>query len=275
MLSSGPDGRPTSKVSTMPVFEFDGAKYRQASKHQQEWGARLIDGLALAGNEQILDLGCGDGTLTSWLASLVPNGHVTGIDASVSMIDTAKHLATDNLGFVLMDIVDMDFTDRFDLIFSNAALHWVNDHQELLRRSRAALRERGMIRWNFAGDGNCSNFFATVRTVMAQPEFRRCFDGFEWPWFMPDPSTYQTMVKGAGFSDVNVTGENADRSFADVDEMIRWIDQPSLVPFLPHLPDNERGVFRETVIDQMVERTRQSDGRCFETFRRINVAAVK
>ena len=259
----------------VPAFEFDGVKYRQASKHQQEWGKRIIAGLQLTGREQVLDLGCGDGTLTSWLASLVPEGHVTGIDASAGMIDAAKQFETNNLDFILMDIGDMDFVDRFDLIFSNATLHWVKDHDGLLRASRAALRKHGVIRWNFAGDGNCGTFFDTVRAVMAEPAFCQYFEDFEWPWFMPDVAVYEAMVKKAGLSSTSVTGENADRYFQDADEMIRWIDQPSLVPFLPRLPDGRKDTFRQEVVDKMVARTRQPDGRCFETFRRINVAAVK
>jgi trans-aconitate 2-methyltransferase len=72
-----------------------------------------------------------------------------------------------------------------------------------------------------------------------------------------------------------VWGENADRYFADAEEMIKWIDQPSLVPFLAHVPDGAKVRFREYVIGRMIEGTRQDDGRCFETFRRINVSAHK
>ena len=59
----------------MNTFEFDGEKYKKASKHQKEWGNSLISELSLNGNEQILDLGCGDGSLTEQLAQLVPNGY--------------------------------------------------------------------------------------------------------------------------------------------------------------------------------------------------------
>jgi trans-aconitate methyltransferase len=57
--------------------------------------------------------------------------------------------------------------------------------------------------------------------------------------------------------------------------MVGWIDQPSLVPFRQHLagPTGER--FREQVIARMTARAREADGRCFETFRRINVFARK
>jgi SAM-dependent methyltransferase len=71
------------------------------SKHQKEWGSRLISELKLSGNEAILDLGCGDGVLTEQLATLVPNGKVTGIDASHGMLETAKHHVRNNLHFCI------------------------------------------------------------------------------------------------------------------------------------------------------------------------------
>ena len=90
----------------MGIFEFDGEKYKKASRHQKEWGNSLIEGLELKGNESILDLGCGDGILTENLALLVPDGRVLGIDASAGMIETAEKCVRDNLQFVRMDIKD-------------------------------------------------------------------------------------------------------------------------------------------------------------------------
>lgn len=80
----------------MGTFEFNGEKYRQASRHQKEWGSRLMAGLKLNGREAILDLGCGDGVLTDQLALLVPDGRVVGLDASEGMIQTAMQYKKDN-----------------------------------------------------------------------------------------------------------------------------------------------------------------------------------
>ncbi len=77
----------------------------------------MIAELSLSGNEEILDLGCGDGGLTEQLAQLVPDGKVLGIDASEGMIATAKNRMQSNLSFMQMDINTIDFQNMFDVFF--------------------------------------------------------------------------------------------------------------------------------------------------------------
>ena len=75
--------------------------------------------------------------------------------------------------------------------------------------------------------------------------------------------------------EVRVWGENADRFFADAGAMIRWIDQPSIVPLLAGIAEKHKRQFRDYVVRRMLEETQRRDGRCFETFRRVNVFARK
>lgn len=259
----------------MSAYEFDGEKYKQASRHQKEWGNNLICQLHLHGDEAVLDLGCGDGILSEQISRLVPNGRVVGIDASNGMLQTAKKLEKDNLSFIQMDINDMNFSNEFDIIFSNAALHWVLNHSLLLNNSFHALKKGGSIHWNFAGDGTCTTFYDVVRTKMRNPQYASYFQDFTWPWFMPSKNQYKALIDSVGFSEVEIVEENKDRYFSDADEMIRWIDQPSIVPFIKYIPNDRKEAFRQDVIQSMIERTKQTDGTCFETFRRINVTAVK
>lgn len=255
--------------------EFDGLKYEKASTHQKEWGAKLIAELELRGSERVLDLGCGDGALTAQIADMVPGGRVVGIDASNGMIDAARPKERENLQFLLMDINDLDFVGQFDVAFSNATLHWVKDHRRLLQNVRRSLSAGGRIRFNFAADGNCSHFFKVIQEAMTLREFSVCFTGFQWPWYMPPVDEYEDLVASTGFSGAKVWGENADRFFPDTDTMVRWIDQPSIVPFLVHVPENRKTDFRDFVVKRMIEETKLDDGRCFETFRRINVSSRK
>lgn len=257
------------------THEFDGKKYEKASDHQKEWGTRLIAELNLKGSERVLDLGCGDGSITAQIAVLLPEGEVLGIDASEGMISRALPKERHNLNFRRLDINDLDFVEQFDVVFSNATLHWVKDHKRLLRNVRRSIRPGGLLRFNFAGEGNCSNFFSVIQEAMARQEFRAFFAGFEWPWYMPPLNEYHVLAESSGLQNVQVWGENADRHFPDEQAMIRWIDQPSLVPFLAHVDEQKKDAFREFVVRRMIEETKQEDGRCFETFRRINVSAAK
>ncbi|MCO1603481.1 class I SAM-dependent methyltransferase [Desulfosporosinus nitroreducens] len=259
----------------MGNFEFDGEKYKAASGHQKEWGTKIVSELNLTGAESILDLGCGDGVLTKQLANLVPEGKVLGIDASMGMIKTAKELEGNNLTFSCQDINDMVFSNEFDLIFSNAALHWIKNHGSLLDSCQMALKPGGVVRFNFAGDGNCSNFYEVVRQVMDHPIYSDYFKNFEWPWYMPTLSEYDDLVIQHKYRETSVWEENADRNFNSKKDMVKWIDQPSIVPFLKFLPEGKKVGFRNEVICRMVNKTTQPDGTCFETFRRINVFARK
>lgn len=259
----------------MRTFEFDGEKYKKASKHQQEWGNRLIGELSLNGDENILDLGCGDGSLTEQLSQLVPDGSVLGIDASAGMIETARKRVRDNLVFTQMDINTIHFRNVFDVVFSNATLHWIKDHKKLLKKTVTALKEGGMILWDFAGDGNCSNFYGVIREKIRNEKYKPYFNGFEWPWYMPAKTEYEKIIAASGFGRYEITEENRDRYFSNPDEMIKWIDQPSIVPFMEVIPNKLKSAFREDVINSMLEKTLQPDGTCFETFRRIHVKATK
>ena len=258
------------------TFEFNSEKYKQASVHQKAWGKGLIYELELIGNERILDLGCGDGALTVELAKLVPDGFVLGIDASENMISTARRdHAGSNLQFERQDINAIDFEPEFDLVFSNATLHWIKDHKTLLKKVFKALKNKRTARFQFAADGNCSNLIQIIRDVMATREYADTFCEFDWPWYMPTVREYQVLLDEVPFEEKKVWSTDADRHFESAEAMTRWIDQPSLVPFLSCLTGPSRRRFRDIVVQRMIGQTQQADGTCFETFRRINVWARK
>lgn len=257
------------------AYEFDGKLYEKASIFQQEWGNELISELNLKGNEDILDLGCGNGLLTANLARLVPNGNVIGVDASEGMIEVAKEKEENNLKFLLMDLNEIDLNRQFDFIFSNATLHWIKNHNQLWTKIHKLLNPNGFVRFNFAADGNSSHFIKVIKETIVFEEYKKYFSGFQWPWYMPSVDEYENILKDFTFSELNVWEENADRFFPDKEAVIWWIDQPQIVPFLENIPEDKKGLFREIVIEQMIKETLQENGRCFETFRRINVLAKK
>jgi trans-aconitate methyltransferase len=80
-------------------------------------------------------------------------------------------------------------------------------------------------------------------------------------------------IMNKGFRNINIAIENADTYFSNSEEMAKWIDQPTIVPFLEYLPDRKKKDFRNEVVGIMTARTKQPDGRCLEAFRRLNVKA--
>ena len=257
-------------------FEFDGEKYKQASEQQKAWGKKLIAELQFEGGERILDLGCGDGVLTAELAKFVPDGFVLGIDASESMIATAKkYNAGANVRFEQLDINEIDFESEFDLVFSNATLHWIKDHKKLLSNVFKALKDKGAARFQFAGDGNCSNLIRILKEIISAKNYASYFAEFDWPWYMPAFDEYRTLLDEVAFAEKRVWSENGDKHFINAEAMTKWIDQPSLVPFLGYVAGKDRQRFRDAVVERMIKETLQNDGTYFETFRRINVLVRK
>lgn len=92
---------------------------------------------------------------------------------------------------------------------------------------------------------------------------------------MPSKSQYEDLMSFIGFSNYTIVEVNRDRYFSNKEEMIRWIDQPSIVPFLKCVPDKVKDIFRDEIIIEMLKRTQQPNGTYFETFRRLKIYAKK
>ena len=92
---------------------------------------------------------------------------------------------------------------------------------------------------------------------------------------MPALDDYKQLLGKSPFSEIKVWSENADRYFPNVEAMLGWLDHPSIVPFKQHLKADVAERFHQAAAARMIEYTKQADGTCFETFRRMNVSACK
>jgi trans-aconitate methyltransferase len=122
-------------------MEWNPEDYARNSGGQLIWARELIARLRLKGNETILDVGCGDGKVTAELAAAVPEGRVVGVDSSPAFVKYARdHYGNrPNLLFETTDARRLDLPAVFDIVFSNAALHWVDDHRSFLAGCAQAL----------------------------------------------------------------------------------------------------------------------------------------
>src|SRR5579863_8893297 len=113
----------------MTTQHWNSEDYAKNARFVTDLGAPVLELLAPLPGEHILDLGCGDGVLTKKIADL--GCTVMGIDSSADFVASALKLGLD---VVEMNALDMDFGPRFDAVFSNAALHWMKDADEVIKR---------------------------------------------------------------------------------------------------------------------------------------------
>jgi len=130
-----------NKEQSMKQQTWNAKEYAKHSKGQEKWAKELIEKLNIKGDEDILDLGCGDGKVTALLASLT-RGKVVGVDKSEVMVTLAKERYS-NIVFREMDATALTFDKEFDIIFSNAVLHWVFEHKLVLEGLYRALKPNG------------------------------------------------------------------------------------------------------------------------------------
>jgi SAM-dependent methyltransferase len=150
--------------------------------------------LAPQPGETILDVGCGDGTLTLRIKDA--GAEVVGIDNSLSMIGAAKARRLDAR---LMDAADLRFSEAFDAAFSNATLHWVLDKQRAARAIWFALKPGGRFVGEMGGAGN----LAALRRHLDDELVERGFGPptYASNWY-PCDREFTELYESVGFRDV-------------------------------------------------------------------------
>ncbi|PYI89479.1 MAG: SAM-dependent methyltransferase, partial [Verrucomicrobia bacterium] len=153
--------------------------YAANSAAQLAWARELMAKLNLRGDERVLDVGCGDGKITAELARALPRGSIVGVDGSAEMLRFARaafpRSEMANLRFQFMDARELRFAQSFDILFSNAALHWVEDHPAFLRGAAASLKPGGRLVVSCGGKGNAQDVMAAVRATLRLKPFRPFF----------------------------------------------------------------------------------------------------
>ena len=189
------------------------------------------------------------------------------------MLEAAREKCGPNMRLQQLAIQHLTFESEFDVVFSNAALHWVHDHAAVLRSIHRALRPGGVLLAQFGCDGNCPNLLVCLHRQMETPPFPEAFAGYRWPWFFFSLPAYEGLLRASSFAEWRTWTEHHDQRFSGADALVGWIDNPCLIPFVQALPADLRKPFRDAVVQAMLRQTEQPDGTYLEPFRRIDVWA--
>ena len=201
-------------------MQWNANTYVQRHAFVFEYGAGLIDLLAPALGELILDVGCGSGELTWQLADA--GASVVGLDASAAMIAKARQQFP-GLDFRVGDGADFTLPERFDAIFSNAALHWMPAAAAVAQRLHHHLKPGGRLVAEFGGQGNVAQITTTLLRHLHQRGYphRRA----DW-WYFPSPGEYATLLEQHGFRVQLVQHYDRPTSLVDPETgLTDWITQ--------------------------------------------------
>ncbi len=233
-----------------PGVRWDADEYHRSASAQTGWGREVHQRLALHLDEQVIDLGCGDGRLTVELAARVPRGRVTGLDADPDMIAFArKHHARDNVDFVLGDARTFSLGRRADVVVSTASLHWVDDHRAVLDCCRGHLGQGGRILFQMGGRGNCAGILAAAEAVAAEPRWAPHLQPFSTPWHFQGPEAYRVLLPRCGFHPVRAELLARDMVHEERGGLAAWM-RTTWMPILARVPEGSRA----ELIDAVVER---------------------
>ncbi|HYG22010.1 MAG TPA: methyltransferase domain-containing protein [Verrucomicrobiae bacterium] len=253
--------------------------YAQHSSSQQSWGRKLISRLHLAGDEAVLDIGCGDGKVTAELAAVVPRGAVVGIDASAEMIAFSERAFPraqfPNLSFRVMDARMIELGEQFDVVFSNAALHWVDDHALVFKGIAGCLKPGGRVMISCGGKGNANAVFHALRGVMRLPQFRQYFRRMSPPYFFFSADQYREWLPQLGFSIREVTLADTAMLFESSERFAGWL-RTTWLPYTQRVPELQRDAFVADVIERYVrEHPADAHGRIQVAMVRLELDAIK
>ena len=241
----------------MSTNKWDAKDYQDNSSAQQKWARELIGKLDLKGEEKTLDIGCGDGKVTAEIAEILTSGSIIGIDISKEMIELANnnfpHKTHKNLQFKQCDTSKLNFEAEFDIIFSNATLHWVKDHKPVLKGISRALKNNGKALLQMGGKGNAKDIVEVVNVIRNKTEWKKYFIGFEFTYSFYGSGKYKKLLHYAGLTDDNVKLIKKDMTHKGVEGLKGWF-RTTWFPYTDKIPEKLRTLFIDEVVNKYIEK---------------------
>jgi trans-aconitate 2-methyltransferase len=221
-----------------PAATWDPTTYLQFAGERARPFTELLSRIAADAPRVVVDLGCGDGSVTATLAQRWPEARVLGVDSSPSMLrDAAAHAVPGRLEFVSGDLRDWRPGGPVDVLVSNAALHWVPGHEQLIARWAAQLAPGGWLGVQVPGNQGAPTH-ALLASLVAAPRWAgRLAPGDDMvldPAAVLDPAGYLDVLTAAG-----LTADVWETTYLHVltgeDPVLRWVSGPVLRPVLARL----------------------------------------
>lgn len=230
----------------------------------------LISHLKPAPKPQIIDLGCGPGTLTVKLLEVYPDAQVLGVDVSPEMLVKAAPLASAQVQFAMQDI--REASGAFDVVFSHAVLQWLEDHPGVLAHMWNLLKPGGQLAVQLPS--NFDSFtYQTARTVIQRDPYCEFVHPSGGHRHVLPLEQYAEILHDLGGKDIQCYQKVYPHVVAGAEGMLEWIKGTLLVPIMDQLPEPHRDLFLQEVLAEL--KTRYPGETAFFGFKRTLFYAQK
>lgn len=223
--------------------EWDAVSYERVSAIQQKWGIKLLNRKAWSGSEKVLDAGCGPGSLTKILATKIPQGKIYAVDQDSAMVSQAtKNMAEyGNVVVLKGDMSSVFLPEKVDLIFSNAALHWVLDHNRLFTHFRALLNDDGELLIQCGGEGNLRSTLSIIEKLRIDRtrKFEKYFFHWKPPWYFASADKTKSLLQALGYLDIYAELSSEIVKFSDRKAFSSFVRTVILRPYLSQITNDQ------------------------------------
>ena len=259
-----------SGTSSGPSAAWDPVRYLRFAGERARPFADLVSRITAEAPATVVDLGCGEGALTASLAERWPGARVIGVDSSAAMLAaSAAHAVPGRIEFTAADVRDWEPPGPVDVVVSNAVLHWVPRHEELIARWAGQLAPGGELAVQVPG-----NFRSPTHTLLADL-CRSSRWGSQLAGVAPqpdavlDPAGYYDVLTSAGLT-ADVWETTYLHALPGADPVLAWVGSTQLRPVLAQLSDAEGAEFTDAYAAALREAyPLRPDGTTLLPFRRI------
>lgn len=229
---------------------------QQYERFEAERSRPFFDLMALVErdpNMRVVDLGCGTGKLSACLHSELGALRTLGIDRSETMLSQASPDPETGLVFELGAIEDSEFPEPFDLIFSNAALHWVDDHPRLLDRLAGTLAENGQLAVQVPSNHDHASHIIAAELAAEEP-FASALEGYVRRSPVLAPTEYSELLRRLGFARQRVHQAVYLHLLESAAAMVDWMKGTTLTAYAERLSPELYERFLETYRERILAR---------------------
>lgn len=250
-----------------PAADWDPAQYLRFRAEREQPFHDLLALVRPRPGLRVADLGCGPGLLTRALHDALSAAETLGLDSSDAMLAAARAHEGGGVRFEKGDLARFAPARPLDLIFSNAALHWVPEHGPLLSRLAAALAPGGQLAVQVP-DNETHAAHETVVEVAQEPAFRAALGGYVWRSPVLPPEDYAAWLHRLGFAEQRVRLQVYPHLLPTREDVIEWVKGSLLTVYQRRLSPELFARFVDRYRQLLL--TRMPDERpCLLTYRRI------